>query len=217
MAIAASIADLFVDDVPIVDIRGQKDTPGLRKGIKGSRLPRVPLVCLITETLAIVPGNAAVFFPSFSFLDSILPLVELGDRPLLLQDRSMGEAARAELLETLGRGEGHALFAVLGGLFSEGVDLPGDALLAAIIVGPALPAATLERRLLERWYQQRYDEGLRYAWIVPGMSLLCRRFLLREYQAFFPEDWNPQRTNRPGEALAGFWGAPSVQGPVIPG
>lgn len=45
--IAASIADLFVDDVPIVDIRGQKDVPGPRKGTKGSRLPRVPIACLI--------------------------------------------------------------------------------------------------------------------------------------------------------------------------
>lgn len=199
--------------------------PTVSTELKRRDRDREATAALISESLAQVPGNAAVFFPSFSFLDSILPLVDLGDRPLLLQDRSMGEAARAELLETLGRGEGHALFAVLGGLFSEGVDLPGDALLAAIIVGPALPAATLERRLLERWFQQRYDEGLRYAWIVPGMSrvvqaagrvirtpedrgaviLLCRRFLLREYQAFFPEDWNPQRTNRPGEALAGFW------------
>lgn len=181
---------------------------------------------LIQEALSAVPGNAAVFFPSFAYLESIRPLLKGTARPLLVQDRGLDEAGRERLLATMRQGEGHVLLAVLGGVFSEGVDLPGSALLAAIIVGPALPAATLERRLLEAWFEERYQQGTRYAWQVPGMGrvlqaagrvirtetdrgaivLLCRRFVQPELAGFFPADWNPERTTSPGLALAGFWG-----------
>lgn len=184
---------------------------------------------LVSEAVAAVPGNVAVFFPSFAFRDRILPLLGLGERPVLLQERGMADAARRDLLDTLRRAEGHVLLGVLGGIFSEGVDLPGDALLAAVVVGPSLPQANLERRLLQEWFQERYQEGFRYAWLVPGLSrvvqaagrvirtpedrgavvLVGRRFVLKDYAAFFPEDWSPVRTGDPAGALAGLW-----QGPV---
>ena len=123
------------------------------------------------------------------------------------------------------QGEGHALLAVLGGIFSEGIDLPGEGLLAAIIVGPSLPAATLERRLLQDWYQSQYGEGFRYAWLVPGMSrvvqaagriirtesdvgaivLIGRRFVQQRYTSLLPEDWAPTRSNTPGADLLDHW------------
>ena len=137
----------------------------------------------------------------------------------------MDEASRPGLLATLGRAEGHVLLGVLGGIFAEGVDLPGAALLAAVIVGPALPMANLERKLLQAWFQERYEEGVRYAWLVPGMArvvqaagrvlrspedrgaivLIDQRFLRRDYQAFFPTDWRPERVSDPELALSGFW------------
>ena len=83
----------------------------------------------------------------------------------------MDEKARAGLISTMARGEGHVLMAVLGGIFSEGVDLPGDALVGVVVVGPSLPQANLSRRLMQQWYQDRYKQGFRYAWLVPGM---CR-------------------------------------------
>jgi len=180
---------------------------------------------LINEVIAAVPGNLAIFFPSFAFKRQIESLIDTGDRPVLVQGRSMGEAARAEVLDTLAKGEGHVFMGVLGGIFAEGIDLPGDGLHAAVIVGPALPQANLARRLLQQWFQERYGHGFRYAWLVPGMSkvvqaagrvirtpedrgaiiLLGRRFLQRDYQGLFPEDWVAQRTASPGEALEGFW------------
>lgn len=180
---------------------------------------------LISEALQAIPGNVAVFFPSFAFLEQVQPLLELGDRPALLQHRGMSEHERARLLATMGRGEGHVLFAVLGGIFAEGVDLPGAALVAALIVGPALPQANLERRLFQEWYEDRYGQGFRYAWLIPGMNrvvqaagrvirtaedrgavvLLGRRFLLREYQEMFPAAWHPERTNAPGALLTRFF------------
>ncbi len=186
---------------------------------------REATAAILGEVLAAVPGNVAIFFPSFAFLEAVAPLVEVGARPVLVQERGMGEADRARLLAALAEARGHVLFAVLGGIFAEGVDLPGDALLAAVVVGPALPAATLERRLLQAWFEERHGQGRRYAWLVPGMGrvvqaagrvvrgpedrgavvLVGRRFLQRDYAAFFPEDWAPERTTAPGEALAGFW------------
>ena len=193
---------------------------------------RLETARLVSETVRAVPGNVAVFFPSFAFRDQIAPLLSLGDRPVLMQERGMPDAARSALLDTLRRAEGHALLGVLGGIFSEGVDLPGDALLAAVVVGPSLPQANLERRLLQQWFDERYQEGFRYAWLVPGLSrvvqaagrvirspedrgavvLVGRRFVLRDYAAFFPEDWTPLRTRDPAAALAGLWG-PGVESP----
>ena len=180
---------------------------------------------LVSQIIAAVPGNIAVYFSSFAHRDLLLPAIDLGGRPALVQDRSMGERARSALLETMGRAEGHVLLGVLGGIFSEGIDLPGDALLAAVIVGPALPAATLERKLLQQWMEERFEQGFRYAWLVPGMGrvvqaagrvirspgdrgavvLLCRRFVQKDYRSFFPEEWAPLRTADPAAELTAFW------------
>ncbi len=186
---------------------------------------RDAMAALVSEAVGAVPGNVAVFFSSFVLRDSVLPLLSLGERPALIQERGMDEAARQVLLQTMSAGQGHVLLGVLGGIFSEGIDLPGDALLAAIVVGPALPPVGLERRLLSAWFEERYGHGFRYAYQVPGMArvvqaagrvirtpsdrgaivLIGRRFLQRDYQAFFPQEWSPQRTNDPAAALAGHW------------
>ncbi|MCK6505266.1 hypothetical protein L6R53_18015 [Myxococcota bacterium] len=181
---------------------------------------------LVSRTVRAVPGNCAVFCSSFALRDDLLPLLDLGERPVLVQDRRMSEAARAELLATMARGQGHVLLGVLGGIFAEGVDLPGAALLAAVIVGPALPMADLERKLLQQWYQDKTGHGFRYASLVPGMArvvqaagrvirtpqdkgaivLIDQRFLRSEYQGFFPEDWVVRRGRVVEEELAGLWG-----------
>ncbi len=77
----------------------------------------------------------------------------------------------------------------------------------------------------EQWFEERYDEGFRYAWLVPGLSrvvqaagrvirspedrgavvLVGRRFVQRDYAAFFPDDWTPVRSRDPAAALAGLW------------
>lgn len=183
---------------------------------------------IITAVLDAVPGNVAVYFSSFAFRDAVAPLVETGERTVLSQGRAMDEAARDEILNELAKGEDHVLMGVLGGIFAEGVDLPGRALLAAVVVGPALPAVGLERALMQRWYEDRYGAGFAYAYLVPGMAkvvqaagrvirtaedrgavvLVDQRFLRHEYQAYFPFDWAPERTKKPGEALAGLWDAP---------
>lgn len=180
---------------------------------------------LVSEALRAIPGNAAVFLPSFAYLEDIAARLDFGDRPVLKQERRLTEDERSGFLATLKEGKGHVLLAVLGGIFSEGVDLPGNALLGAIIVGPALPQANLERRLIQEWYQEKHGEGFLYAWLVPGMSrvvqaagriirteddvgaivLICRRFRRAEYAALLPTDWAPRPTRQPFDDLHQHW------------
>ncbi len=199
--------------------------PGVTTAFKHRTRDREATAALISEALAAIPGNAAVFFSSFSHRDDLAPLLTLDGRPVLSQARAMSEAERKETLDALQEGGRHVLLGVLGGVFSEGVDLPGDRLLGAVIVGLGLPALSLERKLLERWFEDRYGEGHRYAWLVPGLArvvqaagrvirtpedrgvivLIDRRFLQYEIQSFFPPEWTPERVSRPGTALDGFW------------
>jgi DNA excision repair protein ERCC-2 len=186
----------------------------------------------VESIIKAVPGNVAVFFSSFDLRDSIAGEMGLTGRPVIFQERNMSEADRDAVLNTLQQGKNHVLLGVLGGIFSEGIDLPGAGLLAAVIVGPALPAVGLERKLMSAWFQESHGHGFRYAYQVPGMArvvqaagrvirtsddvgaivLVGRRFLQRDYQSFFPPDWSPIETQDPASALAGLW----ADDPVTP-
>jgi len=98
---------------------------------------------------------------------------------------------------------------VAGGVFAEGVDYPGDMLKAVAVIGPCLPAVTLEQELLSRYYEQRFERGFEYSFVVPGMTrvvqaagrlirsaedkgviaLLDKRFLASPYRDHLPKDW----------------------------
>ena len=179
----------------------------------------------VEAAISAVPGNIAVFFSSFALRDEVAAEMGLLGRPVIFQERQMDETDRDRVLSTLARGENHVLMGVLGGIFSEGIDLPGAGLVAAVIVGPALPAVGLERKLMSAWYQERYDSGFQYAYQVPGMArvvqaagrvirtpedvgaivLIGQRFLRNDYASFFPEDWSPVRSGDLETDLAGLW------------
>ena len=179
----------------------------------------------VESAIRAVPGNVAVFFSSFALRDAVAAEMGLTGRPMIFQERNMNEADRMRVIQTLQQGKNHVLMGVLGGIFSEGIDLPGAGLLAAVIVGPALPAVGLERKLMSAWFQELHGHGFRYAYQVPGMArvvqaagrvirtpsdigaivLVGRRFLLREYQAFFPPEWSAVRSANPEHDLSGLW------------
>ena len=191
---------------------------------------RAATAAAISESARAVPGNVAVFFSSFALLEDLAPLLDLGGRPCLVQSRGMGESARRDLLDAMAAGGEQVLLAVLGGVFSEGVDLPGRGLLGAVIVGLGLPSVGLERKLLQSWYEARYGQGFRYAFQVPGLArvvqaagrvirapedrgvvvLVDRRFLLNEIVEFFPPDWRPSRASRPGGLIEAHWTGSAV-------
>lgn len=198
---------------------------GVSTEFKKRERDKAAIAAHVESVIRAVPGNVAVFFSSFALRDTIAAEMGLTGRPILFQERNMDESDRLRVIETMQKGQNHVLMGVLGGIFAEGIDLPGAGLLAAVIVGPALPAVGLERRLMSAWFQELYGHGFRYAYQIPGMArvvqaagrvirtpddvgaivMVGRRFLQRDYQAFFPVDWVASRTSDPESDLSGLW------------
>jgi len=121
------------------------------------------------------PGNCMVYFPSYRYLGSVLELM-MADESLWherrlwqqLPEQSLEE--RDELFQALRSHRNVAAFCILGGVFSEGIDLPGELLSAVAIVGVGLPQVGSERENLREWYQQAYGAGFEYAYLYPAMQ-----------------------------------------------
>jgi DNA excision repair protein ERCC-2 len=161
-----------------------------------------------------VPGNCLALFPSYAFLAEVAGRMRLRAKRLYVQRQADTDKERESLLDTLRSAVfGDVLLAaVAGGAFAEGVDYPGDMLRAVAVVGPCLPALTLERQLLKDYYQERFERGFEYAFVVPGMTrvvqaagrlirsaedtgiiaLFDQRFLEGVYRKHLPADWLPE-------------------------
>jgi DNA excision repair protein ERCC-2 len=184
---------------------------------------------IVERVVAAIPGNCAVLFSSFEMRDRVLELLELPGRARLLQRPEMGEAARRALLDRLASPEPlpRVLLGVTGGIFAEGVDLPGEALLGMVVVGPALPVVSPEQQLMRDWYQRRLGQGYQLAYLLPGMTrvvqaagrvirterdrgvvvLVGQRFVQHDFQAFFPPHWQPVRSSKPWDEVQAFFEA----------
>lgn len=158
------------------------------------------------------PGrNVLALFPSYVYLREVAQRLHLPDHLVVVQQENDSDRARDEILRRLKEDkEPVVLLAVLGGVFAEGVDYPGDMLSEVIVVSPGLPQVGPERELLKGFFQDRYERGFEYAYLIPGMTrvvqaagrlirserdrgaiiLLCRRFLRRPYLSLLPEEWS---------------------------
>ncbi len=150
---------------------------------------------------------------------------------VVCQDSRMNEAQKEEFLRMFEeeREESLAAFCVMGGVFSEGIDLKEERLIGAIVVGAGLPMVCTEQELLKAYFDRQEKRGFDYAYQYPGMNkvqqaagrvirtmedrgvilLLDDRFLRDEYQALFPREWRPfSVVNRKnvGRAIGEFWG-----------
>ncbi|MBX3019880.1 MAG: DEAD/DEAH box helicase family protein [Bdellovibrionaceae bacterium] len=169
----------------------------------------------IAETIARVvklkKGNYVAFFPSFDFMERTLAQFEAPEGfRLLRQERFMKRDDVDEVLERLADPAfDHLLFAVQGGVFSEGVDYPGRMLIGAFVVGPPLPSFDLEREKMREYYEKNYQAGFDYAYTYPAMAkavqsagrvirsetdrglivLMDNRFLDASYSKSMPSDW----------------------------
>jgi len=179
------------------------------------------------------PGNYLVFFPSYRYLQSVYEQVNsLYPKMIVHQQTSgMAETAREEYLALFDSNNSETLigFAVMGGLFGEGIDLVGDRLVGAAVVGVGLPQVCLERELIRDYFTAHEVDGFAYAYMFPGMNrvlqaagrvirtpedkgavlLIDQRFGHRRYSNLFPPWWHPvQRVQRPDEveaAVKSFW------------
>ena len=178
-------------------------------------------------------GNYMVFFPSYRLMEDVYQVYEeefsVDWVRCIRQNSDMTEREREEFLEEFQSREGTLVgFCVLGGIFSEGVDLTGESLIGAIIVGTGLPQIGSEREILKEYYDRKKQSGFDYAYRYPGMNkvlqaagrvirtkedrgvilLLDDRFLGRDYGGIFPREWKDRsscRLNTVEEAVSRFW------------
>jgi len=188
-------------------------------------------------------GRYLAFFPSYDYLQQTLARFKIlfPQLEVLVQRRSMSDAEREEFLDqfdlslpndTLQESSTPAAklgFAVMGGVFGEGIDLVGDRLIGAIIVGVGLPQVCLERDLIKNYYDVQGKRGFAYAYIYPGMNkvlqaagrvirsehdrglalLVDARFAERPYRDLLPSWWAPKLvdTTTLPEVATTFWSA----------
>lgn len=132
-------------------------------------------VCrVIAATVSAKRGNYMIFSPSFAYSEALARQFSAKYPKLrvIRQKQSMTAAERSEFLAEFNNTRGSYLigFCVMGGVFAEGVDLTGDALIGAIIVGIGMPSLSYEREAIAAYYQEKYEEGQQYAYIYPGMN-----------------------------------------------
>ncbi|MDP8220128.1 MAG: ATP-dependent DNA helicase [Candidatus Stygibacter frigidus] len=169
----------------------------------------------ITDFLARQKGNALVFFPSYRYLQDALEIIQQNEHKhqLLIQRSGMTEPERDEFLAEFQKADTlTAGFAVMGGVFGEGIDLVGDYLTAAVIVGVGLPGIDLQRDLIRNYYEDK-AKGYDYAYTFPGFTrvlqaagrvirtendigsvlLIDDRFFTMRYRQLFPKWWQLTR------------------------
>lgn len=193
----------------------------------------------IEKIAAIKQGNYIAFFPSFDFMERVFSQFKAPqDTHVLKQERSMRKENIEAVLDLLkDTSVPHILFAVQGGVFSEGVDYPGRMVIGAFVVGPPLPNFDLEREKMREYYQQHYSAGFDYAYTYPAMAkavqaagrvirsetdlglivMMDNRFIQPSYVKSMPQDWfeeNPQEmvSQRILQDVADFWRQAEDQG-----
>ncbi len=200
------------------------------------------IACYINKIINARSGNYMVFFPSHAFLGEVLKSYESefasDNVEILVQKVNMNENEREDFLRRFDDEpglydvkSGSALvgFCVMGGIFSEGIDLKKDSLIGAVIVGTGLPMVCNEREILKNSYDSLGVNGFDYAYRFPGMNkvlqaagrvirteedvgivaLLDERFLTPSYTKLFPREWKNYETctlNNISEKLEEFWG-----------
>ena len=182
-------------------------------------------------------GNYLIFFPSHQFLEEVYIAYEDNfydeeTTELLVQRDYMSEEAREAFLDRFSTGNDFDLssvikmeleveedknvlgFCVMGGIFSEGIDLKYDSLIGVIVVGTGIPLVCNEREILRSYFDDQNVDGFDYAYRFPGMNkvlqaagrvirteedtgvvaLLDNRFMQMSYRSLFPREWKGYKT-----------------------
>ncbi|MFA5745862.1 MAG: ATP-dependent DNA helicase [Candidatus Pacearchaeota archaeon] len=121
-----------------------------------------------------IPGNCVVFFPSFEILGDIVPMLKVINKPKIVQEENMDSHDFDEMINGFKKHskslKGSVLFAVMGGKASEGIDLPGNLLIGAVIVGIPLAKMELETKAKIDYYEIKFKNGWNYAYIQPAIQ-----------------------------------------------
>ena len=124
----------------------------------------------ILKLLQSAPGNHLIFCPSFVYLGALFQ--QMSERGVICarQSGAMTDQDKNAFLKIFSHGTGSVGLAVLGGIFSEGIDLPGAQLVGITVIGIGLPSLSIERDLLAAYFALKERNGFDYAYRLPGMS-----------------------------------------------
>lgn len=181
-------------------------------------------------------GNYMAFFPSYRFLEEVHTcFLECVDHEVdsICQVSYMDEEQREEFLEEFEQEREKSLvaFCVMGGIFSEGIDLTDDKLIGAVIAGTGLPQVCTEREILKQYFNAPDMDGFDYAYLYPGMNkvlqsagrvirtesdrgvilLLDDRFRAMRYREVFPREWQQYQlgsVKNLEQEIRTFWESP---------
>ncbi|MBE6049212.1 MAG: ATP-dependent DNA helicase [Clostridium sp.] len=164
----------------------------------------------IFKFINMVKGNYLVFFPSYEYLSLAKKHIEenYNYNNILFQDSIMNDNERSDFISQFTEESNIVAFCVLGGLFSEGIDLPGSRLIGTVIVGIGYPKISLEGNLIKSYFK---EDGEKVAYIYPGMNkvmqaggrvirsesdkgnilLIDDRYLNKQYYELLPGEWKP--------------------------
>ncbi len=186
----------------------------------------------ITAVCTEKPGNYMVFFPSYQMLGDVYEIAaELGlaDRvEIICQSSNMKEEERQAFLKRFTENTNVVAFCILGGIFSEGIDLVNDSLIGVFVIGTGLPMLCNEREIMQRYFDAKGRNGFDYAYRYPGMNkveqaagrvirteedkglifLLDDRFYTRDTIRLFPTEWADYEVIDRMDAAqitSGFW------------
>ena len=192
------------------------------------------IAAYLNEMIQSRKGNYMAFFPSYRLMQDVYAVYEelYADENVtcLIQESAMREQEREAFLEAFAKDNEKTLvgFCIMGGIFSEGIDLDGEKLIGAAVVGAGIPQVGPERELLKQYFDRSGENGFDYAYRYPGMNkvlqaagrvirttedtgvilLLDERFRNREYRELFPREWEDcrivQRSSLP-EVIHSFW------------
>jgi DNA excision repair protein ERCC-2 len=165
----------------------------------------------VERVIELKHGNYLAFFPSFDFMEKTLALFRPPNGVRVMKQKRF--MPNEEVIKTLehfkAQQEATILFAVQGGVFSEGIDYVGDMVIGAFVIGPPLPGFDFEREKMKAYYETHYQAGFNYAYTFPAMAkavqaagrvirsesdkgliiLMDDRFLDHNYSQSLPQGW----------------------------
>jgi DNA excision repair protein ERCC-2 len=183
---------------------------------------------MLVEMVALIPGNSAIFFPSYYIMDQVKRFFDqkthrtvFSEAPNMSKEDKQSFLSRFKEYKDIGA----VLLGVAAGSFGEGIDLPGDFLKGVIVVGLPLSAPDLETQSLIDYFDRKFKKGWDYGYLFPAFNktlqnagrcirsetdkgviiFLDERFAWPNYRRCFPEDWDIEIGENYKEKIKAFF------------
>ncbi len=184
---------------------------------------------IVRKVVLAVPGNVAVYFPSYAILERVQSTLEKGlPKVLLAEQRGMTKEEKGLFLNKFRayKTQGAILLGVITGNYGEGVDLPGDELNGVVVVGLPLSRPDLETKALIEYYEAKFRKGWEYGYVIPAFNktlqsagrcirsstdkgvvvFLDERYEWPRYLNLFPKEWHMKSTLLYEKMIKEFFG-----------